>query len=51
MDGQHGQQVPDAHVDRQSGTVIAVNAADRNFTAPGVDEQNIAMFRKIAEAE
>lgn len=45
--GVYGQYI---YVNRPAGVVIAVNAADRGFTAPGVDEQNTAMFRAIAAA-
>jgi hypothetical protein len=45
--GVYGQYV---WVHRPSGVVIAVNAADRDFRAPGVHAGNIEMFRKIAAA-
>jgi CubicO group peptidase (beta-lactamase class C family) len=34
-------------IDRDAGVVIAVNAADRAFSQPGVLESSIAMFRSI----
>lgn len=45
--GVYGQYI---YVNRPAGVVIAVNAADRGFTAEGVDAQNTAMFRAIAAA-
>jgi hypothetical protein len=45
--GIYGQYI---WIDRTRDIVIAVNAADRGFTAPGVDEENIAMLRAIADA-
>ncbi len=45
--GIYGQYV---YVNRPRGVVIAVNAADRGFREEGVAEQNIAMFRQIADA-
>ena len=45
--GIYGQYI---YIDRPRGVVIAVNAADRQFREDGVNEQNIAMFRAIAEA-
>jgi CubicO group peptidase (beta-lactamase class C family) len=38
------------YVDRMRDVVIAVNAADRAFRAPGVQDANIAMLRRIAAA-
>lgn len=37
-------------IDQNREVVIAVNSADRAFTRPGVIDQNIAMFRAIAES-
>jgi len=45
--GIYGQYI---YVNRPLGVVIAVNAADRKFREPGVHDQNIAMFRRIAES-
>ncbi|MBT8410524.1 MAG: serine hydrolase, partial [Octadecabacter sp.] len=45
--GIYGQYI---YIDRPRGVVIAVNAADRQFREDGVDDQNVAMFRAIAEA-
>ncbi|WP_394345590.1 serine hydrolase domain-containing protein [Aliigemmobacter aestuarii] len=45
--GVYGQYI---YVNRPAGVVIAVNAADRGFTAEGVDARNTAMFRAIAAA-
>lgn len=45
--GIYGQYI---YIDRPRGVVIAVNAADRQFREDGVGDQNIAMFRAIAEA-
>lgn len=46
--GVYGQFV---YIDRARDVVIAVNAADRDFRAPGVSERNIEMFRAIAAAQ
>lgn len=43
--GIYGQYI---YVNRPTGVVIAVNAADRGFREPGAYESNIAMFRRIA---
>lgn len=43
--GIYGQFI---YVDRQSGTVIAINAADRNFKADGMLEDAVDMMRRIA---
>jgi len=43
--GIYGQYI---YVHRPSGTVIAVNGADRGFREAGVHQSNIAMFRAIA---
>jgi len=43
--GIYGQYV---YVDWQSGTVVAVNSADRKFREDGVEDENVAMFRAIA---
>lgn len=45
--GIYGQYI---YVNRAQGVVIAANGADRNFRAPGAHEENIAMFRRIADA-
>ena len=44
--GVYGQYI---YIDRQSRTVIAVNAADRNFRQPGVTDRNVAIFRGIRD--
>jgi len=44
--GIYGQYI---YVNSARGVVIAVNAADRGFQGAGVEDGNIAMFRKIAE--
>lgn len=44
--GVYGQFI---YVDRASGVVIAVNAADRDFLMPGVLNENIAAFRAISD--
>ncbi|MBP0481364.1 serine hydrolase domain-containing protein [Sagittula salina] len=46
--GVYGQYV---YIDRSSGTVIAVNAADRNFREHGAFEDALDMFRRIATGE
>lgn len=45
--GIYGQYV---YIDTASEVVIASNAADRGFREPGSNDQNVAMFRSIAEA-
>lgn len=45
--GIYGQYV---YIDTQAEVVIASNAADRLFREPGSNDQNIAMFRSIAQA-
>ncbi|KIN60205.1 6-aminohexanoate-dimer hydrolase [Sulfitobacter noctilucae] len=45
--GIYGQYV---YVDTSRGVVIASNAADRRFRDPGVAEQNIEIFRAIAQS-
>lgn len=45
--GIYGQYI---YIDRPRGVVIAVNSADRQFREDGVSDQNIAMFRQIAES-
>ena len=45
--GIYGQYV---YINRMRGVVIATNAADRNFRDDGVAEQNVAIFRAIAES-
>lgn len=42
--GIYGQFI---YVNRRAGVVIAANGADRGFTAPPVEAQNIAMFRTL----
>jgi len=44
--GIYGQYI---YVNRPLGVVVATTAADKIFRQAGVSEQNIAMFRKIAE--
>jgi len=44
--GVYGQFI---YVDRSSGVVIAINAADRDFLIPGVLDENIAAFRAISD--
>ncbi len=45
--GIYGQHI---YINRPLGTVIVVNAADRAFSEEGVAEENITMFRAIAES-
>ena len=45
--GIYGQYI---YVDRASGAVIAVTSADRNFDEPGVEAEDIALFRSIVAA-
>jgi len=45
--GIYGQYV---YVNRRRGTVVALNAADRAFSDPGVAEDYVALFRSIARA-
>ena len=45
--GIYGQYI---YIDRINDVVIAVHAADRQFREPGVDQQNEAIFRVIAES-
>jgi len=45
--GIYGQYL---YIDRTRGVVIAANGADRAFRDPGVNDSNIEMFRRIAEA-
>ena len=44
--GIYGQYI---YVNRPQGVVIAVTSADRKFREPGVADQNVAIFRLIAE--
>jgi len=44
--GIYGQYI---YVNRPEGVVIASNAADRLFREPGVDQQNVDIFRLIAQ--
>lgn len=44
--GVYGQYV---YIDKQSGVVIAVNAADRQFRDKGALDDSLQMFRRIAE--
>ncbi len=44
--GIYGQYI---YIDTQRGVVIATNAADRKFREDGVAEQNVAIFREIAQ--
>ncbi|MEQ5870352.1 serine hydrolase [Sagittula sp. NFXS13] len=46
--GVYGQYV---YVDKQSGTVVAVNAADRQFRAAGASDDALNMMRRIARRE
>ena len=43
--GVYGQYI---YINPKLGVVIAVNAADRGFEDPGVEEGNLAIFRAIA---
>lgn len=43
--GIYGQYL---YIDQERDVVIVTTAADRDFRAPGVHAQNIAMFRRIA---
>lgn len=45
--GVYGQ---DIWIDRARDVVIAVNSADRSFTEDGIMQQNVAMFRAIADS-
>ncbi|MEP3441865.1 MAG: serine hydrolase [Sulfitobacter sp.] len=45
--GIYGQYI---YINRARGVVIATNAADRKFREAGVSDQNIAMFRSIANS-
>lgn len=45
--GVYGQYI---YVDRPNGVVIATTAADRNFRAEGVSQQNIDIFRLISNS-
>lgn len=45
--GIYGQYV---YVNRAKGVVIATNAADRNFRDEGVADENVAIFRAIANS-
>lgn len=45
--GIYGQYV---YINTDLGVVIALNAADRQFRAPGVNAANVAMFRAIADS-
>ncbi|MDR0807800.1 MAG: beta-lactamase family protein [Gemmobacter sp.] len=42
--GVYGQFI---YVNRRAGVVIAANSADRGFTEPSVEAQNVAMFRTL----
>ncbi|NKX44042.1 serine hydrolase domain-containing protein [Roseicyclus persicicus] len=44
--GIYGQYI---YIDAPRGVVIATNGADRGFREPGVDDENIRIFRLIAE--
>ena len=46
--GIYGQYI---YINLETRTVIAVNAADRGFREAGVDDENLAMLRAIAQAE
>ena len=45
--GIYGQYI---YVNRALNVVITANGADRGFRTPGANMQNIAMFRRIADA-
>ncbi|MEW9920991.1 serine hydrolase domain-containing protein [Marimonas sp. MJW-29] len=45
--GIYGQYI---YIDTAREVVIVTNAADRKFRDPGIDDQNVAMFRTIAES-
>ncbi|MEP2027087.1 MAG: serine hydrolase [Paracoccaceae bacterium] len=45
--GIYGQYL---YIDQEKGVVIATNAADRRFRDPGITDQNIAVFRTIADS-
>lgn len=45
--GFYGQYI---YIDRRRGVVIAINAADRNFSDEGVANVNVAIFREIAQS-
>ncbi|MBB3993383.1 hypothetical protein GGR95_001011 [Sulfitobacter undariae] len=45
--GIYGQYI---YINRARGIVIATNAADRKFREPGVSDQNVALFRAIANS-
>ncbi|MGH1575713.1 serine hydrolase domain-containing protein [Planktotalea sp.] len=45
--GVYGQYI---YINRPLGVVIATNAADRKFREDGVGDQNVAIFRAIAES-
>lgn len=45
--GVYGQYI---YINRAKGVVVATNAADRKFRQDGVADQNVAMFRMIANA-
>ena len=45
--GIYGQYI---YIDSNKGVVIATNAADRKFREKGVSQQNIDIFRTIAES-
>lgn len=45
--GIYGQYI---YINRPRGVVIAVNAADRHFEDPGVEDGDVAMFRQIADS-
>ena len=45
--GVYGQFI---YINRPAGVVVAANSADPDFREPGAFEQNLAMFRALAEA-
>lgn len=45
--GIYGQYL---YIDQAKGVVIATTGADRNFRDPGVNDANVAMFRRIADS-
>jgi hypothetical protein len=46
--GIYGQYI---YINPETRTVIAVNSADRGFREAGVDDENLAMLRAIAQSE
>lgn len=46
----HGLYGQNIYIDQLQGVVIAVNAVDPHADDPGVNDENIEMFRRIADA-